>query len=284
MLKNIKKVIKSPKKYLNLLKYPLASISLYFSRSFLYKKFDIKYKQNPFKKSINTEGLMLLLKQRKFEVKKKVISIEQFLEDNEILNWVNKDNRNHLSDLFNNFGSDKSKSHNYHYIYQPIIDKLLFNSNELLISEIGLGTNNIDIFSNMGILGSPGASGRAFKNYHKKIKYFGGDIDKRILFQEDRIKTTYVDQLSINSLVAFFSIKKNINLIIDDGLHTNQSNINFLGCALSLHGETKGKWILIEDIGVQEGLIWEYISSYLSIKYKTWLIKTKNSLMFVLLT
>ena len=283
MLNKIKKVTKRPKKFLNLFRYPLASSSLYLSSS-LYKKFDVKYKENPFKNTLNTNGLILLLNQRDIKINNKTISIEKFLEDDEILDWVDKDNRKRLSDLFTDFGSDKSQIHNYHFIYQPIIDKLIFNSKKLLISEIGLGTNNIDTFSNMGILGSPGASARAFKNYDKKINYFGGDIDKRILFQEDRIKTKYVDQLDIKSLMSFLSTENNIDLIIDDGLHTNHSNINFLASALSVIGDTKGKWIVIEDISFQNTPIWEYISTYLSTKYKIWLIKTKKSLMFVLLT
>lgn len=284
MLKKIKNVIKRPKKYLNLFRYPLASISLYLSSSFLYKKFDVKYKENPFKNTLNTNGLILLLNQIEIKITNKTISIEKFLEDDEILDWVNNDNRNRLSDLFTDFGSDKSKIHNYHFIYQPIIDKLILNSKKLLISEIGLGTNNIDTLSNMGILGNPGASAKAFKNYNKKIKYFGGDVDKRILFQEDRIKTKYVDQLDIKSLISFLSAEENIDLIIDDGLHTNHSNINFLASALSVVGDSKGKWIVIEDISFQDTHLWEFISSYLSPKYKIWLIKTKNNLMFVLLT
>ena len=283
MLNKIKKVTKRPKKFLNLFRYPLASISLYLSSS-LYKKFDVKYRENPFKNNLNTNGLILLLNQIEIKITKKTISIEKFLEDDEISDWVNKDNRNRLSDLFTDFGSDKSQMHNYHFIYQPIIDKLIFNSKKLLICEIGLGTNNIDTLSNMGILGSPGASAKAFKNYDKKIKYFGGDIDKRILFQEDRIKTKYVDQLDIKSLMSFLSTENNIDLIIDDGLHTNHSNINFLASALSVIGDKKGKWIVIEDISLQNTPIWEYISTYLSTKYKIWLIKTKNSLMLVLLT
>ena len=284
MLSRFKKVFKSPKKYFNLFRYPLASISFYFARSFLYNNFDVNYQKNPFKNHLNTEGLMILLKQAEIKFNKKVIPIEDFLENAEISNWVDEKNRNYLSDLFNNYGSDKSRIHNYHFIYQPIIDKLISNFNELFICEIGLGSNNIDTLSNMGILGSPGASARALKNYHQKIKFIGGDIDKRVLFQENRIRTKFVDQLDIKSLEDFLSMEKNINMIIDDGLHTNQSNINFLGCALSLHGKSKDNWIIIEDISFQQTLVWEYISSYLSIKYKVWLIKTRNSLMFVLLT
>lgn len=284
MLSKIKRVLKNPKKYLNLLNYPLGSFSLYFSRSFLYKKIDVKYRNNPYKNTLDTNGLLLLLKQKKINIVSKLITITDFLNDEEIVNWVNEKNAIYLSEIFNNFGSDKSSNHNYHFIYQPIIDRLLSNNKQIVLSEIGLGTNNIDTLSNMGILGSPGASARAFKKYNKNIEIIGGDVDKRILFQEDRIKTFHVDQLDLNSLKNFLSIKENINLIIDDGLHTNHSNINFLATALDLYGNNSGKWIIIEDIAFDQLVVWENISSYLYEKYKIWLIKTKVSIVFVLLT
>ena len=228
--------------------------------------------------------MLLLLNQKKIDIVRKLINIEDFLSDQEIVNWVKEKNALFLSELFNEFGSDKSRNHNYHYIYQPIIDRLLSNKTKVFLAEIGLGTNNIDTLSNMGILGSPGASARAFKKYNKNIEIIGGDVDKRILFQEDRIKTYQVDQLDLNSLRNFLSIQKDLNLIIDDGLHTNHSNINFLATALEIHGNESGKWIIIEDIHVNQRFVWENISSYLSERYKTWLIKTKISIMFVLLT
>ena len=54
MFYKIKKLLKNPKKYFNLLKNPLGAITLYLSRSYLYKKLDKKYNNNPFKETINT--------------------------------------------------------------------------------------------------------------------------------------------------------------------------------------------------------------------------------------
>ena len=208
MFSKIKRVLKSPKKYLNLLKYPLGSLALYFSRSFLYKKIDVKYRNNPYENTLDSNGLLLLLNQKKIDLVRKLITIEDFLNDQEIVNSVNDKNAIYLSEIFNDFGSDKSRNHNYHYIYQPIIDRLLISNKKVCLSEIGLGTSNIDTLSNMGILGSPGASARAFKNYSKNIEIIGGDVDKRIIFQEDRIQTFHVDQLDLNSLKNFFQYKK----------------------------------------------------------------------------
>jgi hypothetical protein len=54
------------------------------------------------------------------------------------------------------------------------------------------------------------------------------DINKRVLFQEENIKTFFTDQLNKNELNK---LKKNLNnilfdVIIDDGLHTYEANIN----------------------------------------------------------
>ena len=52
--------------------------------------------------------------------------------------------------------------------------------------------------------------------------FFGADIDKDILFQEERIKTFFVDQLdeiSIKDMWKKIGFIK-MDLIIDDGIHT----------------------------------------------------------------
>ena len=85
-------------------------------------------------------------------------------------------------------------------IKQIVINIIIFmeqycdKNNIRNIFEIGLGTNYKNIVSNMGINGKPGASLRAFRDYCPNASVFGADIDKRILFEEERIKTFYVDQ------------------------------------------------------------------------------------------
>jgi hypothetical protein len=81
----------------------------------------------------------------------------------------------------------------------------------------------------MTVNGMPGASLRVWKDYFKNAEIYGGDIDKDILFEEDRIKTFYVDQLNTSSIEAMWQkIRiKNFDIIINDGLHTTDANINF---------------------------------------------------------
>ena len=133
-----------------------------------------------------------------------------------------------LTDLMNYYGSDKggfNKDHNFSDYYSTIFfDKKKSVKN---ILEIGLGTNNIKVPSNMGLQGKPLASLRAWKDYFVNANVYGGDIDKEILKNEDRIKTFYVDQTNAISISELYKNIGNINfdIIIDDGLHEYNANI-----------------------------------------------------------
>ena len=84
---------------------------------------------------------------------------------------------------------------------------------------------NIKLVFECGILN--GASLRMWRDYFVNSEIFGADINKDLLFNENRIKTFYVDQTSRSSIKEMWNnIKKNnFDLIIDDGLHTNEANI-----------------------------------------------------------
>jgi SAM-dependent methyltransferase len=133
-----------------------------------------------------------------------------------------------LTDLMNAYGSDKggfNKDHNFSDFYSTIF----FDKKESFknILEVGLGTNNINVPSNMGLDGKPLASLRAWRDYFVNANIYGADIDRKILKDEDRIKTYYVDQTNPSSILELF---KNIgdisfDIIIDDGLHEYNANI-----------------------------------------------------------
>tara|TARA_B100001094_G_C17985601_1_gene697492 strand:- start:89 stop:880 length:792 start_codon:yes stop_codon:yes gene_type:complete len=178
----------------------------------------------------------------------------------DIQNFKNK-KQDELGDLFNDFGSDKAAKHDYYIFYSYILNKLNTDS-KLNILEIGLGTNNPNLISNMGITGKPGASLRAFKNFLPNSFIFGADIDKNILFNESRIKTTYVDQLNDETFKDMDNIFGNIkyDLIIDDGLHSICANLNTLIYALDKVKDNG--WIVIEDIYLADN--WNIIDFILS--------------------
>ena len=79
----------------------------------------------------------------------------------------------------------------------------------------------------MNINGKPGASLRAWRDYFSNALIYGADIDKKILFEEDRIKTFYLDQKNKNDIGKMWSQinKSNFDLIVDDGLHNYKAAI-----------------------------------------------------------
>jgi len=119
-----------------------------------------------------------------------------------------------------------------------------------LVFECGLGTNNPNLQSNMTVNGIPGASLRVWRDYFKNAQIYGADIDKDILFQEDRIKTYYVDQLNTRSIEIMWKEIgiQNFDIIIDDGLHTTDANINLF--VNSFNKLKKNGIYIIEDVHI----------------------------------
>jgi len=126
-------------------------------------------------------------------------------------------------------GSDKGRAHNYSAVYSALFKGRYDQS--LRILELGLGTNNPDLPSTMGLFGVPGASHRGWRELFPHALIFGADIDRGILFQEDRIKTFYCDQLDRSSIRELWShpeLQAGVDIIIEDGLHTFEANVSFL--------------------------------------------------------
>jgi 23S rRNA U2552 (ribose-2'-O)-methylase RlmE/FtsJ len=94
--------------------------------------------------------------------------------------------------------------------------------------EIGIGTNSPGLVSTMGKNAKPGASLRAFVEFDSRINVIGADIDRKILFSSDRINCFYIDQKNLESYyeLSKFSRISKFDLIIDDGLHKFEANIN----------------------------------------------------------
>ena len=105
-------------------------------------------------------------------------------------------------------GSDKGLGyHNYTTVYSTLFSK--YRDHALLIFELGIGTTNPQFASNMGVNSHMGANGRpgvSLRGWHELFPnalVYGADIDRDVLFEEDRIKTFYCDH-SIVSLSAIF--------------------------------------------------------------------------------
>jgi hypothetical protein len=176
---------------------------------------------------------------------------------------------------FDKYGSDKAHN-DYHNIYGPILK----NRDEITgILEIGMGTNNTDVVSNMGLWGYPGASLKAFRDFLKSAMIFGADIDKRILFEDERIETFFVDQTkSVTFTELGKSIPSNLDLVIDDGLHSPNANIETLNFGL-----TKiriGGWVLVEDIAPDALPLWEVVSALLPSNYEPHIFRGESVFVF----
>jgi hypothetical protein len=178
--------------------------------------------------------------------------------------------------LFNFYKSDKASNHKYQFIYSPIL-AAIGNSGNLL--EIGMGTNNTQFASNMGKKGTPGASLRAFKELLPNWKIYGADIDREILFNDKEINTFFVDQLDYQTLIDLGArIGQKLDLIIDDGLHSPDANVNVLIFAMT--ALNKNGWIVIEDINFSALPIWQTVSYLILSEFKVYLIENNGTLVF----
>jgi 23S rRNA U2552 (ribose-2'-O)-methylase RlmE/FtsJ len=104
--------------------------------------------------------------------------------------------------------------------------------------------------------GRPGASLRMWREYFPKAHIYGADIDKSILFQDDRITTAWVNQLepsSIKQMYTDFACEK-FDLIIDDGLHTFEGGRTLYENSIN-HLAESGIYI-VEDVGPHDLVQW----------------------------
>jgi SAM-dependent methyltransferase len=173
-----------------------------------------------------------------------------------------------LCEIMGRCGSDKGSIdienswHNYTTFYYSIFKDL--REKELRIFELGLGTNNPNIPSNMGPNGVPGASLYGWSEFFPNSHIFGADIDTNILFNTEKIKTFYCDQTNPEIIKKMWDepeLQDNFDIIVEDGLHTFNANVCFL--ENSIHKLKQNGFFIIEDI-----LPWE---QYLFVnKIKDW--------------
>ena len=165
---------------------------------------------------------------------------------------------NKLKEAFDRYGSDKATGHNYHVAYAQLLELIQLAPNGML--EIGLGSNNTKIASNMGRRASPGASLRAFEE-NTVGNLFGCDIDENALFETSRTKCFVFDQLDRESLLSLAKDwEPKLDLLIDDGLHSVTANINSLALGLMLTNDDGV--IVIEDIRSNSLSVWEFIAEF----------------------
>lgn len=190
-----------------------------------------------------------------------------------------------LAFLFDKYGSDKGtlgnpsvefswRSHNYSDLYSEIFH----GKRELILNvfECGIGTNDESFKSNMTSIANPGGSLRAWRDYFPNAIIHGADIDSKILFTEDRIKTGYLDQLDSESIKKYFSsfTFNTFDIMIDDGLHTFDAAINLLDNSIQ-YLKREGTYF-IEDVHYPDVLKYEGYLKLNNYDYRIISIKRKE--------
>ena len=179
-----------------------------------------------------------------------------------------------LCEIMGRNGSDKGamcgpcNKHNFTTFYYSIFKDIC--NKQLRLFELGLGTNNINVPSNMGSGGRPGASHYGWSEFFPNSHIFGADIDSDILFNNDKIKTFYCDQTNpeiIKKMWGEPDLQDNFDIIIEDGLHTYDANVCFF--ENSIHKLKQNGYFIIEDI--KNGDLWKF-----NLKIKEWESQYKN--------
>lgn len=160
-----------------------------------------------------------------------------------------------LCEIMERNKSDKGKKdlencwHNYTTLYHQLFTNM--RDDNIRMFELGLGTNNTNISSNMGTDGRPCASLYGWHEYFNNVTLFGADIDKDILIENEKFKTFYCDQtnpIDINNLWNNKELLENFDIIIDDGLHSYDANVIFF--ENSIHKLKNNGLYIIEDINI----------------------------------
>ncbi len=189
---------------------------------------------------------------------------------------VSSEHIEHIGSLFDKYGSDKSERHNYQLLYGALFEKPEAVST---VIEIGLGTNNVDVPSNMGRNGQPGASLRAFRDFFPSAEVFGADIDERILFTDERIRTCRADQTADDGFDALdLLVPGEADLIIDDGLHSPHANLRTL--LFGLGKVSVGGWVVVEDINPAAQDLWQVVGSVIGSQFDAYLLEAEEGMLF----
>jgi hypothetical protein len=186
-----------------------------------------------------------------------------------------------LCEIMGRYGSDKGHKninecwHNYTQIYYKLFNDI--RNNKLRVFELGLGTNNPNMPSNMGINGKPGASLYGWKEFFPNSNIYGADIDRDILFETERIKTYYCDQTNPEEIKKMWNHRElwePFDIIVEDGLHSFDANVCFF--ENSIYKLKRGGFYIIEDIVCDTLGKWSEKIKEWQIKYPEYKFKLIN--------
>jgi hypothetical protein len=159
-----------------------------------------------------------------------------------------------LCELFEKYLADKTnwngRGHTYSSEYYNLFKDL--KEKKLKILEIGIGTRN-HMVSIVGEEYKPGASLRAWRDFFINSQIYAFDIDKNIVFEEERIKCFQGDQSTntelqnvLQKMFVFNGDEFKFDIIIDDGSHELNHQVTSLLFFLK-HLKENGIYI-VEDV------------------------------------
>ncbi len=201
--------------------------------------------------------------------KTKLVDLKLFNKD-----YLNKNNI--LTQIMNDYGSDKGSTHHnytdfYHFLFENLRNK------KLNIFEVGLGSIDPNFSFNMTLVqkNSPLCSLKSWKEYFSNSQIFGADIDTSILDNEERIKTFFVDMLSKDTIFLMWKkINQKMDIIIDDGFHSFEANTTFFENSID-HLNDNGIYI-IEDVHRNPSTIKKYVNYFNKKKILWQFVDIKN--------
>lgn len=172
------------------------------------------------------------------------------------------------------------KNSGHHHIYSMIESISPFSC----VLEIGIGSNNTTVPSNMGKKYKPGSSLRMWSEIFPNAQIIGADIDRDSHYYEKNISSFFLDTTSSESIYEFIVALKDFNeknlihgfdLVIDDGLHTPESNLRTFAALFPLVNEAG--YYVIEDIHVSWKGFWIIFADSIPNCEWTFVDSSKNS-------
>lgn len=154
-------------------------------------------------------------------------------------------------------GSDKGTGvHHYTTIYAALFAPI--RRHPIRLFELGIGTNDPTVRSNMGAGGRPGASLRGWREFFTSASIYGADVDRSVLFSEDRIRTFWCDQLdpaAIRALWASPDLAPGVDILVEDAVHTFEASMSFMDA--SIPHVRPGGYYVIEDVHASDVDRWQ---------------------------
>lgn len=154
-----------------------------------------------------------------------------------------------LCDLALKYGTDKCPQIKHHFT-EFYHDMFKDRRNQIKkVVEIGIGC--------LPPAYTIGASLLMWRDYFPNAEIFGADNNSDLMFADNRITTIYCDQTKKQDLYHLISlVGENVDLFVDDGLHTFESQI--FTCLTIMPLLTPAATYVIEDVD-HHGIIVEQI-------------------------